>query len=75
METSHMKCLGMNTTKLKIQIAILALLFLALLPTIATHHGGERRVIDTVTSVAQNSITAKTTARTAVTDVAKEDGQ
>jgi hypothetical protein len=34
METSHMKSLGMNTIKLKIQIAILAMLSLALIPTI-----------------------------------------
>jgi len=75
METSNMKSLGMNTVKLKIQIAILAILSLALLPTIATPHGGGRRVIGTVTSVAQNSTTVKAMARTAVTDAAEEDGQ
>ena len=38
METSNMKSLGMNTIKLKIQIAILAMLSLALPPTIPTAH-------------------------------------
>jgi len=75
METSHMKSLGMNTIKLKIQVAILAILSLALLPTMATHHGGGRRVIGTVTSVAQNSTAVKTMARTAVTHATEEDGQ
>ena len=70
METSHLKSLGMNTVKLKIQIAILAILSLALLPTIATPHGGGRRLTGTVTSVALNLITVKTMA---VTDAAEED--
>jgi hypothetical protein len=65
----------MNTIKLKIQIAILAMLSLALPLTIPTAHRREQRVIGTVTSVVQNSTTVKTMARTAVTDAAEEDGQ
>ena len=53
---------NMNTTKLKIQIAILAILSLALLPTIATAHGGEEHVTGTVTKISDTSVTVKTTA-------------
>jgi hypothetical protein len=53
---------SMNTTKLKIQVALLAILSLALLPTIATAHGGEEHVTGTVTKVSDTSVTVKTTA-------------
>lgn len=53
----------MNTTiKLKIQVALLAILSLALLPTIATAHGGEEHVTGTVTKISDTSVTVKTTA-------------
>jgi hypothetical protein len=50
------------TTRLKVQIALLAVLTLALLPTIASAHGGEEHVIGTVTKVSDTSVTVKTTA-------------
>ena len=49
-------------TRLKIQIALLAVLALALLPTIVSAHGGEEHVIGTVTKVSDTSVTVKTTA-------------
>jgi len=52
----------MNTTKLKIQVALLAIVSLALLPTIATAHGGEEHVTGTVTKISDTSVTVKTTA-------------
>ncbi|MDP8991261.1 MAG: hypothetical protein M3N41_14420 [Acidobacteriota bacterium] len=52
----------MNTTRLKIQVALLAVLSLALLPTIATAHGGEEHVTGTVTKISDTSVTVKTTA-------------
>ena len=75
METNRMKYVGMNTIKLKIQIATLVIPALALLPTIPTAHRGEQRVTGTVTSVAQNSTTVKTMAGKAVTDAVAEVGQ
>ena len=51
-----------TTTKLKIQIALLAVLALALVPTIATAHGGEEHVTGTVTKISDTSVTVKTTA-------------
>jgi hypothetical protein len=53
---------SMNTTKLKIQVALLAIVSLALLPTIATAHGGEEHVTGTVTKISDTSVTVKTTA-------------
>ena len=54
---------SMNTTiKLKIQVALLAISSLALLPTIATAHGGEEHVTGTVTKISDASVTVKTTA-------------
>jgi hypothetical protein len=50
-----------KTTRLKIQTAILALLSLALLPTLAIAHGGEEHVTGTVTKVSDTSVTVKTT--------------
>ena len=48
--------------KLKIQIALLSVMALALLPAIATAHGGEEHVTGTVTSISDTSVTVKTTA-------------
>jgi hypothetical protein len=62
METKQMNTHSMNTTKLKIQVALLAILSLALLPTIATAHGGEEHVTSTVTKISDTSVTVKTTA-------------
>ena len=50
------------TTKLKIQIALVAMLALALVPAIVSAHGGEEHVIGTVTKVSDTSVTVKTTA-------------
>ena len=59
----HMNAHSLSTTtKLKIQVAILAIVALALLPTIATAHGGEEHVIGTVAQISGASITVKTTA-------------
>ena len=57
-----MNTLSITTTRLKIQIALLAVLALALLPTIVSAHGGEEHVIGTVTKVSDSSVTVKTTA-------------
>jgi hypothetical protein len=63
MENNQMNTHSMNTTtKLKIQVAILAIVSLALLPTIATAHGGEEHVTGTVTKILVTSVTVKTTA-------------
>jgi membrane protein implicated in regulation of membrane protease activity len=51
-----------TNTKLKIQVAILTVVSLALLPTIATAHGGEEHLIGTVAQISDTSITVKTTA-------------
>jgi len=54
---------NMNTiTKLKTGAALLAILALALLPTIVLAHGGEEHVIGTVTTISDTSVTVKTTA-------------
>lgn len=52
----------MNITKLKVQVALLAILALALLPTIARAHGGEQHVTGIVTKISDSSVTVKTTA-------------
>ena len=62
METNHMNTHSMNTIRLKIQIALVAILSLALLPTIATAHGGEEHVTGTVTKISDTTVTVKTTA-------------
>src|SRR6266481_3168811 len=65
MESNHMNRHSINTTKRKIHVAILAIVSLALLPTIATAHtahGGEEHVTGTVTSISDASVTVKTTA-------------
>lgn len=50
------------TTRLKIQIALLAVLALAILPAVVSAHGGEEHVIGIVTKVSDTSVTVKTTA-------------
>ena len=50
------------TTRLKLQIALLAVLALALLPTIVSAHGGEEHVVGTVTKASDASVTVKTAA-------------
>jgi hypothetical protein len=55
-----------TTIKLKVQVALLAILALALLPTIALAHGGEEHVTGTVTKISDTSVTVKTTAGKAV---------
>src|SRR6266853_1588761 len=62
MGVNHMNTHSINTTKLKIQVAILAIVSLALLPIIARAHGGEEHVTGTVTKISDTSITVKTTA-------------
>ena len=62
METNRMNTLSIITTRLKIQIALLAVLALLLLPTIVSAHGGEEHVVGTVTKVSDTSVTVKTTA-------------
>src|ERR1700676_620623 len=62
METNRMNTQSIITTELKLQIALLAVLALALLPTIVSAHGGEEHVIGTVTKVSDTSVTVKTTA-------------
>ena len=57
-----MNTLSIITTRLKIQIALAAVLALALLPTIVSAHGGEEHVVGTVTKVSDTSVTVKTTA-------------
>jgi len=53
---------SITTTKLKIQIALIAILALALLPAIVSAHGGEEHVVGTVIKVSDTSVTVKTTA-------------
>ena len=51
-----------NTTELRIHVAILAVMSVVLLTTIATVHGGEEHVVGTVTKVSDTAVTVKTTA-------------
>lgn len=51
-----------TTTRLKAQVAILAIVSLGLLPIIARAHGGEEHVIGTVLKISDTSVTVKTTA-------------
>src|SRR5260370_37750549 len=62
MEINLMNTHSIITTKLKIPVAILAILSLALLPTIARAHGGEEHVIGSVTKISDTSVTVKTKA-------------
>ena len=61
METNRMNMQSIITTRLKLQIALLAVLALALLPTVVSAHGGEEHVVGTVTKVSDTSVTVKTT--------------
>ena len=51
-----------STIKLRVRIAIFAIVSLTLLPPIATAHGGEEHVTGTVTRISDTSVTVKTTA-------------
>jgi hypothetical protein len=62
METNQMNRQSMTITRLKSYAAILAIVSLALLPTIASAHGGEEHVTGTVTKISDTSVTVKTTA-------------
>jgi|SRR5690349_17281616 hypothetical protein len=62
METNRMNTPSINITRLKVQIALLAVLALALLPTIVFAHGGEEHVRGTVTKISDTSLTVKTPA-------------
>src|ERR1700731_573433 len=62
METKRMNRHRSNTIRLRIQVAFLAMLSLALLPMTATAHGGEEHVIGTVTRISDTSISVRTTA-------------
>jgi hypothetical protein len=53
---------NISAIKLKIHVAIVAIVALMLLPTIVTAHGGETHVTGTVTKISDTSITVKTTA-------------
>jgi Domain of unknown function (DUF5666) len=57
-----MKTHRINTIKLRVQVALLAVMAFALLPTIAAAHGGEDHVTGTVTKISDTSVTVKTTA-------------
>lgn len=62
MEINGMNIHSTNFTKLRIRVAVLAIVSLALLPKIATAHGGEEHVTGTVTKVSDASVAVKTTA-------------
>lgn len=62
MEANRMHTHHMNTIKLRVWIAIFAILSVVLLPGTATAHGGEEHVIGTVTQISDTSVTVKTTA-------------
>jgi hypothetical protein len=52
---------SITITRLKLHIALLAVLALGLLPAIVSAHGGEEHVVGTVTKVSDTSVTVKTT--------------
>ena len=56
-----MNRLNTRIIKLKLHAALLVVVSLALLPTIASAHGGEEHVTGTVTKVSDTSVTVKTT--------------
>jgi len=51
-----------TSTKLKIPVALLAIVSFALLPIVAAAHGGEEHLTGTVTKISDTSVTVKTTA-------------
>jgi hypothetical protein len=57
-----MKAHSINTIKRNVQVALLAMMAIALLPAIARGHGGEEHVIGTVAKISDTSITVKTLA-------------
>jgi hypothetical protein len=50
------------TIRLRFQIALLAVMALAFLPTLVYAHGGEEHVVGTVAKISDTSVTVKTTA-------------
>ncbi len=63
MEANPMNRNHMSTTIKRMRmVAMMAIFALALLPTIASAHGGEEHVIGTVSSISPTSVTVKTTA-------------
>ena len=59
METNPMNT-HTNTIRLKAGAAVIAIVSLVILPTIAIAHGGEEHVIGTVTQISDTSVTVKT---------------
>jgi hypothetical protein len=62
MENNRMNARSIRTIKATIQVALFAILSLALLSTLAFAHGGEEHVTGTVVKVSDTSVTVKTTA-------------
>ncbi len=60
MEIKHMSQPTSSITRRKIQVALFAIVSLALLPTIGTAHGGEEHVTGTVAKISDTSVTVKT---------------
>jgi hypothetical protein len=61
MEVRQMNTQSIIITRLRNRIALFAIVAAALMPTIASAHGGEEHVIGTVTKVSITSVTVKTT--------------
>src|ERR1700735_4531669 len=62
MEANCMNKTNTIITRLKRRFAILAIMVMALMPAIASAHGGEEHVIGTVTKVSDTAVSVKTTA-------------
>ena len=63
MENKQMKTHSIDTsTKLKIPVALLAIVSFALLPIVAAAHGGEEHLTGTVTKISDTTVTVKTVA-------------
>jgi hypothetical protein len=62
MEANRMNTTNIIITRLKSRFAILAILVVALIPAIASAHGGEEHVIGTVTKISGAAVTVKTKA-------------
>jgi hypothetical protein len=62
MEANRMNTPNTTITKLKSRLAVLAILVAALMPVIASAHGGEEHVVGTVTTVSDSAVTVKTKA-------------
>jgi hypothetical protein len=62
MEAKYVNIQITDTSRLKVHIAILAIVSLGFSPIIATAHGGEEHVIGTVVKISDTSVSVKTTA-------------